>query len=279
MNYKLGFKICLSLLVILVVLLLATIIYLAHQDAYCLIKMCGDIYAYFEGMLTRQLEKTCDPNCIADDVGAEPTLQAIRGNSSESLAQLYFYHDLMSSQDWSQLPGRLLAEYWYSENDRDQDPPSVIVFDSEATGTRFIIWRGTQTEAEVALDLEIEQVELEGKGKVHKGFAKLYTELWPDIRDAWVGTDAPDTIIFGHSLGGAMVNLTTENLPNVVGVASAAPRVYDPQSAKQIMETQNNLYALQNQADIIPSSISSYGPGSSRDLSIPTINVPITQKH
>jgi predicted lipase len=264
-DYKPKFYICLSILLVLILIIIIAIVILAYKDAYCLGKTCLDICTYLEGMFKRQLEKTCDPTCIADKVepNVKPTVAKIKENSSPDIAQLYYYHDAITSIEKLEALGLVIkARYWYSCNNMLKDPPSVVIFDDPTTTTRFVIWRGTYTEAEVDLDMEISQVPLEGFGDVHKGFAALYTEIWLNagLRENFIENTDQDIIIFGHSLGGAMTNLCTVNISsiretadNFVGVASAAPRLFSPATAYDIMSnTRINLYSLQNQADVIP---------------------------
>uniref|UniRef100_A0A6C0BPY3 Fungal lipase-type domain-containing protein n=1 Tax=viral metagenome TaxID=1070528 RepID=A0A6C0BPY3_9ZZZZ len=255
---KTNFYITLGVLLALVLGLVGLAIFFV-QEYLPLLQLCGDAYTYLTDMFARQLVKTCEPTCESPDLEVIPFQND--ATVAESLGQLYHYLDLISENKIDEIPAdKIELKCSYSKN-APEDPFSCVVF--RIGDVRYIIWRGTQTEAEVELDLQFRQVQLEGIGTVHKGFASLYDEIWPELKDLATDPEMPQIVVFGHSLGGAMTNLTTKAGDNIVGYASASPRVFDPETAQHIMTTRQNLYSIVNNADIIPTipwSVMDLGP-------------------
>lgn len=237
--YKVGFFITVAVLGLVVIT--ASVVAVKLQPS---LEVCKDIYNYSRNMFKRQLQKSCTAPCLSEDLGVIPFTQGV--STQESLAQLYHYLDILSINGPLHSDLVLELELWFSRN-KTSDPPSCqVCYPKADPSIRYILWRGTGTRAEVEVDLTFDQVD-----GVHRGFWELYQELWPRLEPYATDEGKRKIYLFGHSLGGALVNLCTKNLSNVEGYASGAPRVFSPERANYIMEIQRNLYSIVNDADII----------------------------
>lgn len=179
-------------------------------------------------------------------------------NLPKDLSQMYFYHDKM----WhKKLPDTLLEKFSLRDNGCCA-PPSAIAFEPEPKRL-FIIFRSTKTNFEISQNLRICQKKIHDFGYVHRGISKMYGELrgrmfcFLDKNYS----DFNEIIIFGHSLGGALVNVLMVDLQNerpdifsrVKAYSSASPKILDPKTVKdfETTDTQNRLVQIVNDADIV----------------------------
>ena len=205
----------------------------------------------------RELQSTCSgSNCRSRDMGLEPAFRDPKLFGRE-LAQLYYYHDLVYTKQFSKLPGAVLVKVSYSSNPASEPPICVVFRTASAT---FCIFRGTKTKPELKADWRFSQVDVPGIGLAHSGFAAIHAEIEPQIMPALSAT-VDRLIVFGHSLGGALTNLLAANLsakhPELwkmsIAFGSAPPRVFSPEAADGVMKaTDPNLVQVVNDADIIP---------------------------
>lgn len=183
------------------------------------------------------------------------------------IAQMYHYHDLTHYGRQSEIRGDIKAEI-YNDNDTDRIAPSVLVFTAmsgnEGNGTErklmFVICRSTKTKFEADKDLDLAQ-----ENGTHKGIRSIYMSLRHKTMNAIIDNNTDEIkgiVLFGHSLGGALVDLfslqlmTNEELWNkCIAISSGGPRLFTP----SLCDAWSNLPGLSrymkiiNAADMVPS--------------------------
>ena len=203
----------------------------------------------------RQMQKTPGAYPI-NDLGIVPFTGEY--SVAASLSQLYYWHDALYANNVSVFPRN--ASLVPLEHNKPSDPP--ICADFTLGLTRFTIWRGTKTNVEVAIDLDVAQVHNESLGGlVHRGFSKVLTQVMKVLNQRSTAA-IEQHIIFGHSLGGALTQLSTVLFPNSIGYASAAPRSCSPQVAQGFEGLVQRLTTIVNHADVInhvPLSVTDIG--------------------
>jgi hypothetical protein len=135
-------------------------------------------------------------------------------------------------------------------------------------GDAFLVFRGTETDADGAQDLRTDQTPyplLPSFGNVHAGFASIYSALSPAVVLAVNALPGVTRFFFtGHSLGAGLATLAVPDviahtrlkpspaLP-MVQYTLASPRVGDPQFA-DLLTTQTNVptFRIVNTEDVVP---------------------------
>jgi hypothetical protein len=127
------------------------------------------------------------------------------------------------------LPKSAKFVYW----SRDSNPIGMIY-------KNCLIFRGTQTPADILIDLKTSQT-----NGIHSGYKKIFDSLRFDCNDKI------DTVI-GHSMGGALAQLygyLTNTDAEVVTFAS--PRVYSPERLEHALFVNPKVYNVVNMADSV----------------------------
>lgn len=180
------------------------------------------------------------------------------------ISQMYHYHDCCYREDFCQLPGELLARISYSRN-KSKESPNVVIFKKD--DIVYCIFRSTKTKMEMKKDIDFSQVL-----GVHSGFRDIFNDVHPNVlRVINKHAEEGDKIIlFGHSLGGALVDLTSKMImtsypslwKRTLAFSSGAPRVFTPERSDEFSSDKmiNNYYKIINDADVVnqlPSTVSS----------------------
>ena len=94
------------------------------------------------------------------------------------------------------------------------------------TGTRFAVFRGTETGNldDVLANLLVEPLEWRPGVVVHRGFGRTFDEMRGAL-EAWLSAPPDRVIATGHSLGGALATLCAVDFPAAELVTFGAPRV------------------------------------------------------
>lgn len=178
----------------------------------------------------------------------------------QDLSQMYYYHDNI----WHRkLPNSLLAKFALRDNGCHA-PPNAIAFEPEP-GRLFMIFRSTKTNFEISQNLRICQKKIHDFGHVHRGVARMYAELRVPVLCFLEKNyeKYSEIVVFGHSLGGAFVNILSVELQKdhseiwsrVTAFSSGSPKVLDPKTVKDFEELDTagggRLTQVVNDADII----------------------------
>ncbi len=206
----------------------------------------------------KELKASCQQNCASSFVIWNPQFFS-PSYQIQDLRQLYYWHDRIFQG--KQIRSSKLHEIFYSKNDI-KDPPICVVFEHQKI--TYVIFRGTKTKQEVEVDLTLHQVPWGANDPdelVHAGFGTLYSEIRPQLVNILQQNLVSSLVVFGHSLGGALVNLCYDDLTttpsfslpeNFLFFASAPPRVFSPKVADRLEEA-DRLIQVVNDADLIPS--------------------------
>ena len=107
-------------------------------------------------------------------------------------------------------------------------------------GTALVlVFRGSRSFKEILYDLQVSQVDTAQGGKVHSGFYKLYTALRSTILQTITEHQPTCCYIVGHSMGGALSILCTEDciqhkVPEVRVTLLGTPRMCCPVYASRL---------------------------------------------
>ena len=151
---------------------------------------------------------------LSPDRGIVPRFQS-QCELNKDISQIYYYHDCCYRGQFQSLPGQIVRKIQYSKN-KQHETPSVVVFKNE--GILYCIFRSTKTKVEMKKDVEMGQV-----GGMHAGIRDIYNDISPSVFDVIENEvssegDRADAcsrvILFGHSLGGALVDLVSYNMIN-----------------------------------------------------------------
>lgn len=184
---------------------------------------------------------------------AHPTFKDQDGLSSD-LSQMYFYHDCIWRNSLVSLPGIIHNKIAYGKNST-KDPPICIVMEHD--DILYIVFRSTKTTTEMMRDVDMSQV-----CDIHKGFRDIYNSISMDVIGSIKTHPKDKVVIFGHSLGGALVDLLADELirryPEIwskcQAISSGAPRVFSPNRA-DAFAYHANIYRYMkviNEADMVP---------------------------
>lgn len=174
------------------------------------------------------------------------------------LSQMYYYHDNI----WHyRLPRKVLFKKTLKDNG-ECAPANVVAFSPEQ-GRLFVVFRSTKTNFEITQNLRICQKKIKRFGYVHRGISRMYGEMRGELIEFLENSaqEFDEIIIFGHSLGGAFVNVLSVDLmtefPEVWSrtraFASASPKILDPKTVKdfELSPESSRLLQVINEADLV----------------------------
>lgn len=116
--------------------------------------------------------------------------------------------------------------------------------------TIFLIFRGTQTKAEIKSDMDYQQTD-----NVHTGFLNLFDTIQLELNTKLNVLENKNIIIVGHSLGAAIATLVarylySQKFNNIITYLFASPRVGNLKFAKEF-EPKNLVFNIGNTDDIV----------------------------
>jgi hypothetical protein len=182
-----------------------------------------------------------------------PTFTDQEGLPSD-LSQMYFYHDCLWRNSIVSLPGKVIKKIAYRKNNA-KDPPVCIII--EVDDIMYVLFRSTRTTVEMLRDIDMSQV-----CDIHKGFRDIYNSVSTDIIGCIKEHSKEKVVIFGHSLGGALVDLLSDELirrysdvwQKCQAISSGAPRVFAPNRADSFAYHKDidRYMKVINEADMVP---------------------------
>jgi hypothetical protein len=168
------------------------------------------------------------------------------------ISQLYFYQDCVWRNTLTSIPGEITHKIHYRKNSKSDPPICISVNINNCT---YILIRSTKTLQEKLKDIDVAQT-----NESHKGIRDIYNSINNDIIN--IITQYDKIVIFGHSLGGAIVDLLSYDLmnkhPNLwnkcKAISSGSPRVFSPCKSDSFSYHQsiNNYTKIINEADVVP---------------------------
>lgn len=173
---------------------------------------------------------------------------------NQDISQLYYYHDCCYRDNFQALPGTILKKIRYSKN-KKTETPSVTIFKAE--NILFCIFRSTKTKTEMKKDVEMNQVV-----GMHSGIRDIYNDINQTLFDCIENNmDCQKIVLFGHSLGGALVDITSNNMINLYpemwkktnAFSSGSPRVFTPERCDSFSNSKDieRYMKLVNEADMV----------------------------
>lgn len=176
---------------------------------------------------------------------------------NKDISQLYYYHDCCYREDYNSLPGKLECRIKYNNN-KITDTPFITIFSTENEGDKILycIFRSTKTKTEMKRDVEFTQT-----NNIHDGFRKVYNDIIVRFLNEVKEVQSDKIILFGHSLGGSIVDLVSSKLmsdyPEIwkktFSFSSGSPRVYTP-AYSDLMSKHKNIdryVKIINEADMV----------------------------
>ena len=112
----------------------------------------------------------------------------------------------------------------------------------------FIIFQGSCTPEDTLIDLNFMPKKHEALS-LHRGFAKAFNYIWPQIQEYLKCVDSKKLIFTGHSLGGALALLASEKYECLKAITFGAPRVI---FGSQKYLTFYNHFRFVNCSDAVP---------------------------
>lgn len=134
--------------------------------------------------------------------------------------------------------------------------PFGFVARARATGTVYVVFRGTQSLEDWLSNVSFPQVD-HPWGAVEKGFDELYVQCSGDVRTFAQKAGGNRVVVTGHSLGGALSTLATADLVLAGAAASpalynfASPRVGDRRFAAEMNRRVQACWRVANTEDIV----------------------------
>lgn len=148
------------------------------------------------------------------------------------------------------------------------DEPFALIATNKTQA--FVIFRGTESVEDWLVDGDADQEKyslVEGYGKVHHGFLKLYKSirksLLKTLQETMKNSEIKELFITGHSLGSG---LSTVAVPDIVHqtfisentelsikhINLASPRVGDPDFTSALNQCRASNYRVVNTCDLVP---------------------------
>ena len=204
-------------------------------------------------------------------------------DNRQGLQHLYHLHDVVENGR-SLPPGHTMLTTSSDKRCR------WMVLDS-GTGIRYIVVCSTAVNMLMFDNLDVRLLHHPLLGAVHTGYARRFDAILGCLIP-WLSTGFEQLVLFGHSLGGAVVTLLTTYLyqfhidlrPKIVAVASGTPRVYSENRARDVsklLEGTDTLTMIRNHSDLVtvfPLSVTLlpvYTSFSYGSLKVPTISFDI----
>jgi triacylglycerol lipase len=127
---------------------------------------------------------------------------------------------------------------------------------NRATGTVFVIFRGTESPGDWLSNISFPQVPFRDQwGNVERGFAEIYIQMSQSVIGPVHQSGAANVIVTGHSLGGALSTLATADLAPNGMIASlynfASPRTGNPEFTRKLNATVPVVWRVVNTEDIV----------------------------
>ena len=176
----------------------------------------------------------------------------VHGEISGEISQMYYFHDCIWRNVLVDLPGSLTKLIKYSKNS-NKDPPIAVFIDVD--NITYLIIRSTKTTPEKLKDIDVSQ-----SCGSHKGIKSIYDSISSDLIEGIAKSD--NVVIFGHSLGGAIVDILSYDLmtnhpelwQKCKTFSSAAPRVFAPSKSDDFSYNCKigNYMKIINEADVVP---------------------------
>lgn len=176
---------------------------------------------------------------------------------NKDISQLYYYHDLCLRGELANIPGTIIARIYNTKDKKDaKNSPSCVVFDIEEDSEtiRYFIFRCTKTKYEVTKDMDYSQ-----RNGTHKGILDIYSKIEEELLGHI--KESNKNILFGHSLGGAIVDILAEHLTRMnknlwkscYAISSGSPRVFSPELSMEIEQRVelNRYIKIINEADMV----------------------------
>ncbi len=106
--------------------------------------------------------------------------------------------------------------------------------------------------ADLGVDVDVRWVDVQGGGKIHRGFHDALNEIWHDLAACLNALSERDCPVWltGHSLGGALAVLTAARYETVQGIYTfGAPRVGNSPFSAQFPD---QVHRFVNNNDLVP---------------------------
>ncbi|MCV6636897.1 lipase family protein [Candidatus Albibeggiatoa sp. nov. NOAA] len=147
---------------------------------------------------------------------------------------------------------------WFGCIDRSE--PFGFIVTSKQDGQRYLVFRGTETASDWAVDIDADQEDYGlGYGDAHHGFLKLYRSLEDEMLDVLDSLeDITQLIVTGHSLGCGLSTLAIpkliEQYPNtqLTHYNFASPRVASIPFAEKYNNNGTLTFRVVNTCDLVP---------------------------
>lgn len=129
-------------------------------------------------------------------------------------------------------------------------------------GTEIV---GCDALPDILTDLDFDLVDFDGRGRVHRGFARAFERLWPALRERLSALEAAAPArrlwVTGHSLGGALAVLTGARRDTAQGVYTfGCPRVGDARFAERYRAPTQRLVHNNDYVAQLPPALPWYVP-------------------
>jgi hypothetical protein len=176
--------------------------------------------------------------------------------SPVDFAMLAYAQDGEAPMGWNGVQSRLAALSYTAEPIGDWTGPGTQGYVARNEAQAVLAFRGTEPNdwADLFTSLTLLPATESGAAKVHEGFQKALTEVWPQV-EAKLPLNLPLTIC-GHSLGGALALLSGAKLsartPRVYTYGT--PRVGNKEWGQRLLAATNKqVFRYVNEEDIIAS--------------------------
>lgn len=167
----------------------------------------------------------------------------------------------------------------YAQFDTNSNFAAVLSSrDANDTLTYWIVFRGTQTQAEMQADLEFHQ-----RDEVHSGFLRIFERIWTQLSDIvqMAQSSGAHIIVIGHSLGAAVATLFLRRLqqleiPLVSGYGFGSPRVGSPRFAAAFRVPWFNIMNLDDIFTTLPLAVMPNPQDPTKPYLFEHVGAPIT---
>ena len=131
-----------------------------------------------------------------------------------------------------------------------QETQCALIQSGEAsTSFAVLVFRGTTGLRNWLLDLDVRPEKLGARATVHRGFSEALQQIWAPLRPALENLEVP-CFFTGHSMGGALAQLTATRFKPQAVYCFGAPRVGDAGYVEMMRAIP--VYRIVNNRDIFP---------------------------